>query len=59
MRLESGDWRGLVYKWRGDAYYEKGELDMAIADYNDYLECYPNDDDAKEKFEHARQLRGY
>jgi len=44
---------------RGLAYATKGDLDKALADWEEVLRINPNNTDAKRNIERARQERGY
>ena len=41
---------------RGSAYYEKGDLDKAIADYESALRIDPDNSDAQEALENLKRV---
>jgi tetratricopeptide (TPR) repeat protein len=47
-----------AYNDRGLMYYEEGDYDQAIADYEAVLRITPDDADVRDKLEAARRARG-
>jgi len=57
LRIKPDDY--ITLNNRGIAYYNKGDLDRAITDWESVLRVNPNIVQARQYIEKARQQRGY